>query len=65
MGALQGTHKVHTSSFPFQVLYLSAVVSLQDIQGAVKEIGDLGNVDVVYAGFSPKKVSRGDLGRTS
>ena len=52
----QGTHKVHTSTFPFQVLYLTAAITLPDIESAGEEIGSLKNVDVVYADSVPKRL---------
>ncbi len=67
----QGTHKVHTSTFPFQVLYFGASASLQDIKAAVEQIGSLSNVDVVLAeslrkrfqGAGFEKVLNGAKGR--
>src|ERR1051326_7898121 len=52
----EGTLKVHTSSYPFRVLYLNAAVTLADIKVALQEIGNLADVDVVYADSIEKRL---------
>ena len=44
-----GSHVVHTSSYPFKVLYFNAAATLDDIQSATKEMGDLETAHIVYA----------------
>jgi hypothetical protein len=52
----KGTHKVHTSTYPFRVLYLNAAVTLSDIKVALQEVGSLVDVDVVYADSIEKRL---------
>src|SRR3974390_422960 len=51
-----GTHKVHTSSYTFRVLYLNSGVTLGDIKAALQEVGSLADVDVVYPDSIEKRL---------
>lgn len=51
-----GLHKVHTSSYPFRVLYLNSAVTLNDIKAALHEVGGLSDVDVVYPDSIEKRL---------
>jgi hypothetical protein len=55
----EGIHKVHTSAYPFRVLYLNAAVTLEDIKLALPEIKNLSDVDVVF----PETIEKRLLGR--
>jgi hypothetical protein len=44
----RGEHRVHTSAYPFGVLYFQSTATLDDIKSAVKSTDDLEHTDVVY-----------------
>jgi hypothetical protein len=44
----RGEHRVHTSVYPFGVLYLQSNATLEDMRAAIKKAGDLQNTDVLY-----------------
>lgn len=52
----QGHHRVRTSTYPFNVLYLYAAATLSDIRAACRAIQDRENTEVVYAASLEKTV---------
>ena len=53
-----GTHKVHTSSYPFRVLYLNSAVTLADIKAALQEVGGLNRRRCSLSRFNRKEAPR-------
>lgn len=44
----RGSHKIHTSSYPFKVLYLHSAATADDLRAAAREINEGENSHVVY-----------------
>jgi hypothetical protein len=44
----KGTHKIHTSSLPFRVLYLYAAASQEDIKAALRALRNTEDTHIVY-----------------
>jgi hypothetical protein len=44
-----GSHTVHTSSYPFKVLYFNSAATVDDIDSATRELGGNDPVHIVYA----------------
>src|SRR5208282_5281490 len=58
----KGSYNVHTSSYPFRVLYLNAAATVDDIKSASREINPSEETHVVYPASIDKLVQRtGDL----
>lgn len=57
----RGSYNVHTSSYPFRVLYLNAAATVDDVKTASREITDTEETHVVYPASLDKLVQRSDL----
>ena len=44
----RGEHRVHTSVYPFGVLYLQSTATLDDMKTAIKAVDNLRNTDILY-----------------
>jgi hypothetical protein len=57
----RGSYNVHTSSYPFRVLYLNAAATVEDVKTASREIIDTEETHVVYPASLDKLVQRREL----
>jgi hypothetical protein len=54
----RGTHTVHTSSYPFNVLYLFAAATIEDVRDASKQLDRNIDTHVVYPSSRERKFQR-------
>src|ERR1035437_4526913 len=57
----RGSYNVHTSSYPFRVLYLNAAATVDDVKTASRAISGTEETHVVYPASLDKLVQRNDL----
>lgn len=53
-----GTHTVHTSSYPFNVLYLYSAATVEDLRSASRELDNRIDTHVVYPSSRERKIQR-------